>query len=174
MSLAAFFTAETRQACIDRLDRRIHLFWARKSSRAFDPAHKRGGPEVVATLLCDGCHRISNGWFTRLRVHALRPVSMDAGNGAQGLRKAQRTHVYPPKLEDRIFTGFATSCPSMVPPFDIFKRQPGGGVRWLEVVADLEVAKLRVKELVECVPGEYFIFSLASGRRFDVRRDDVA
>jgi hypothetical protein len=26
---------------------------------------------------------------------------------------------------------------------------------------------------VEWVPGEYFIFSLASGRRFDVRRDDV-
>jgi hypothetical protein len=29
-----------------------------------------------------------------LRVYALRPVSMDAGNGAQGLRKAQRTHVF--------------------------------------------------------------------------------
>jgi hypothetical protein len=40
------------------------------------------------------------------------------------------------------------------------------------VVADLEAAKLRVKE-VECVPGEYFIFSLASGRRLDVKRDDV-
>jgi hypothetical protein len=59
----------------------------------------------------------------------------------------------------------------MVPPFDIFKRQPGGSVRWLEVVADLEAAKLRVKELVEYVPGEYFIFSLASGRRLDVKRD---
>ena len=58
----------------------------------------------------------------------------------------------------------------MVSPFDIFKRQPGGSVRWLEVVADLEAAKLRVKELVEYVPGEYFIFSLASGRRFDVIR----
>jgi hypothetical protein len=59
----------------------------------------------------------------------------------------------------------------MVPPFDIFKRQPGGSVRWLEVAADLDAAKLRVKELVECVPGEYFIFSLASGRRLDVKRD---
>jgi hypothetical protein len=61
----------------------------------------------------------------------------------------------------------------MVPPFDIFKRQPGGSVRWVEVVADLEAANLRVKELVECVPGEYFIFSLESGRRLDVKRDDV-
>ena len=70
-------------------------------------------------------------------------------------KKAERTH------------------PSMVPPFDIFRRQPGGSVRWLEVVADLEAAKLRVKELEECVPGEYFIFSLASGRRLDVKRDEV-
>ncbi len=61
----------------------------------------------------------------------------------------------------------------MVPPFDIFKRQPGGSVRWLEVVADLEAAKLRVKELVDCVPGEYFIFSLASGHRLDAKRNDV-
>ena len=131
------------------------------------------GSDGASTYLCDGCRRISSGWFTRLRVHALRPVSIDAGNGAQGLRKAQRTHVYQPKPGGRVFTGFATSHPSMVPPFDIFKRQPGGGVRWLEVVADPEAAKLRVKELVECVPGEYFIFSLASGRRFDLRRDDV-
>jgi hypothetical protein len=61
----------------------------------------------------------------------------------------------------------------MVPPFDIFKRQSGGSVRWIEVVAELEAAKLRVKELVECVPGEYFIFSLVSGRRLDVKRDEV-
>jgi hypothetical protein len=61
----------------------------------------------------------------------------------------------------------------MMPPFDIFKRQPGGGVRWLEVVADLEAAKHRVKELVECVPGEYFIFSLASGRRLDAKCDEA-
>jgi hypothetical protein len=98
---------------------------------------------------------------------------MDAGNDAQGLRKAERTHVYPPKLGGRVFTGLATSRPSMVPRFDIFKRQPGGSAGWLEVVADLEAAKLWVKELVECVPGEYFIFSLASGRRLDVKRDDA-
>jgi hypothetical protein len=42
-------------------------------------------------------------------------------------------------------------------------------VRWLEVVADLEAAKLGVKKLVECVPGEYFISSLASGRRLGVK-----
>jgi hypothetical protein len=91
---------------------------------------------------------------------------MDAGNRWQELRKAERTLVF------RV-AALATSHPTMVPPFDIFKRQPGGSVRWLEVVADLEAAKLRVKELVVCVPGEYFIFSLASGRRLDVKRDDA-
>jgi hypothetical protein len=61
----------------------------------------------------------------------------------------------------------------MVPPFDIFKRQGGGSVRWLGVATDLEAAKLRIKELTESAPGEYFIFSLATGRRLNVRLDDV-
>jgi len=61
----------------------------------------------------------------------------------------------------------------MVPPFHIFKRQGGGRVRWLGVVTDLEAAKLRVKELAESIPGEYFIFSLATGRRLDIKRNDV-
>jgi hypothetical protein len=57
----------------------------------------------------------------------------------------------------------------MVPPFDIFKRQGGGSVRWLGVVTDLEAAKLRVRELAESIPGEYFIFSLATGHRLDIK-----
>jgi hypothetical protein len=61
----------------------------------------------------------------------------------------------------------------MVPPFDIFKRQGGGSVRWLGIATDLEAAKLRVKELTESTPGEYFIFSLATGHRLTVRLDDV-
>jgi hypothetical protein len=62
---------------------------------------------------------------------------------------------------------------AMVPPFDIFKRQGGGSVRWLGVATDLEAAKLWVKELTESAPGEYFIFSLATGHRLTVRLDDV-
>jgi hypothetical protein len=61
----------------------------------------------------------------------------------------------------------------MVPPFDIFKRQKGGSVRWIEEAADLEGAKLRVKELAESAPGEYLIFSLAAGRRLDLNRDEL-
>jgi hypothetical protein len=61
----------------------------------------------------------------------------------------------------------------MVPPFDIFKRQGGGSVRWLGIATDLEAAKQRVKELTQSAPGEYFIFSLATGHRLNVRLDDV-
>jgi hypothetical protein len=61
----------------------------------------------------------------------------------------------------------------MVPPFDIFKRQGGGSVRWLGVATDLEAAKLRVKELIKSAPGEYFIFSLATGRRLNIKLDNV-
>ena len=61
----------------------------------------------------------------------------------------------------------------MVPPFDIFKRQGGGSVRWLGIATDLEAAKLRVKELTQSAPGEYFIFSLATGHRFTVSLDGV-
>ncbi len=61
----------------------------------------------------------------------------------------------------------------MVPPFDIFKRQGGGSVRWLGVLTDLEAAKERVKELAKSIPGEYFIFSLASGHRLDIKPDDL-
>jgi hypothetical protein len=61
----------------------------------------------------------------------------------------------------------------MEPPFDIFKRQGGGSVRWLGVVTDLEAAKVRVKELAESIPGQYFIFSLATGHRLDVKPDDL-
>ncbi len=61
----------------------------------------------------------------------------------------------------------------MIPPFDIFKRLGGGSVRWLGVVADLEAAKVHIKELAASIPGEYFIFSLATGRRLDIKPDDV-
>ena len=57
----------------------------------------------------------------------------------------------------------------MLPEFYIFKKQARGSARWLEVVSDLEAAKLRVKELAESMPGDYFfVFSLEAGRRLDL------
>ena len=46
-------------------------------------------------------------------------------------------------------------------------------MRWLGVATDFEAAKLRIKELTESAPGEYFIFSLATGRRLNVRLDEI-
>jgi hypothetical protein len=62
----------------------------------------------------------------------------------------------------------------MVPPFDIFKRQRGGSVRWFGVAVDFEAAKARVQELEASDPGEYFIFSLATGHRVFVNSDNPA
>jgi hypothetical protein len=44
----------------------------------------------------------------------------------------------------------------MLPEFYIFKKQTRGSARWLEVVSDLEAAKLRVQELAEPVPGDFY------------------
>jgi hypothetical protein len=56
----------------------------------------------------------------------------------------------------------------MLAEFYIFKKQAGAGARWLEVVSDLEAAKLRLKELAKSVPGYYFIFSIEVGHRLDL------
>jgi len=87
-------------SCVADFDRYEELSWPRGSKKTKKPVST--GSDGASTYLCDGCHRISSGWFTLLRVHALRPGSMDAGNGAQGLRKAERTHVI------RVFTDLAT------------------------------------------------------------------
>lgn len=44
-------------------------------------------------------------------------------------------------------------------------------MRWLGVVPDLEAAKEQVKELAASTPGEYFIFSLATGHRLFIKPD---
>jgi hypothetical protein len=62
----------------------------------------------------------------------------------------------------------------MVPPFDIFERQAGGSARWVGIAVDLEAATQRIKELAESEPGQYFIFSLATGHRLDVKAESLA
>jgi hypothetical protein len=44
-------------------------------------------------------------------------------------------------------------------PYDIFRKDLLGTPVWMEAVEDIETAKLRMKELVERSPGEYFVFS---------------
>jgi hypothetical protein len=53
----------------------------------------------------------------------------------------------------------------MLPPsFDIFRRDAGGHLVWVEAVQDLETAKSRVIELSATAPGQYAVFSQRSGR----------
>jgi hypothetical protein len=44
------------------------------------------------------------------------------------------------------------------PHLDILKREPDGNFVWLEAAGDLKLAKMRLEELAERHPGEYFVF----------------
>ena len=44
-------------------------------------------------------------------------------------------------------------------PFDIFRKDLLGTPVWMETVEDIETAKLRVQELLNRSPGEYFVLS---------------
>ena len=56
----------------------------------------------------------------------------------------------------------------MIPPFDIFKVE-SSGPRWMEVAADLERAKARVKILATSSPGEYVIANQKTGEKISIQ-----
>lgn len=47
--------------------------------------------------------------------------------------------------------------------YDIFRRFPGGPM-WVETVQDLEDAKMRLANLIESRPGDYFAFDASSAK----------
>ena len=47
--------------------------------------------------------------------------------------------------------------------YDIFRRFPGGPM-WVETVQDLEDAKMRLANLIESRPGDYFVFDASSAK----------
>jgi hypothetical protein len=54
--------------------------------------------------------------------------------------------------------------------FDIFRTDSEGkNVIWIESAGSLELAKQRVKEFCDSMPGDYLIFSKPSGQRTVVR-----
>jgi len=59
----------------------------------------------------------------------------------------------------------------MIAPFDLFRTEADGSVKWLGVCADLDAAKVRVVELSVALPGEYFIFSQTTERRLFIKPD---
>jgi hypothetical protein len=56
----------------------------------------------------------------------------------------------------------------MLPPFDLFKQEPNGTLRWLGAMPDVETGKAKAQELMRSTPGEYFVFSQTTGNKFHV------
>lgn len=48
------------------------------------------------------------------------------------------------------------------PPYDLFRIEADGQMRWLEAVSALEVAKARIQILGATAPGRYLVFSQAT------------
>jgi hypothetical protein len=59
----------------------------------------------------------------------------------------------------------------MLAPFDLFRTEADGSVKWLGVCLDVDAAKARVLELSTVIPGVYFIFSQTTGRRLFIKPD---
>jgi len=53
----------------------------------------------------------------------------------------------------------------MVAPFDVFKHEPDGSLRWCGAFPDLEAAKDEVRELLVSSPGKYLILSQSTGEK---------
>ena len=59
----------------------------------------------------------------------------------------------------------------MIAPFDLFRTEADGSVKWLGVCVDMNAAKARVLELSTALPGEYFIFSQTTEKRLFIKSD---
>jgi len=58
----------------------------------------------------------------------------------------------------------------MLEPFDIFKMEQNGSVRWVRAITDLERAKLCVqKVLAVTAPADYLILNQRSGERIIIK-----
>ena len=53
----------------------------------------------------------------------------------------------------------------MIPPFDIFRKDPTGNLIWMEATRTLEDAKARIQELAASCPSEYVVFNQITGTK---------
>jgi hypothetical protein len=58
---------------------------------------------------------------------------------------------------------------AMLPPFDIFKREANGEVRWIKSVEDFKSARLAVWELMASSPDEYLIYSHRTNNHLTIK-----
>jgi hypothetical protein len=59
----------------------------------------------------------------------------------------------------------------MIPPFDIFRVATDGHLMWQAIAETLEVARLKVKTLMDAQPGDYVIYSQHTGHKMVVKAD---
>ena len=59
-------------------------------------------------------------------------------------------------------------------PLDIFKLENDGSIVWKGTAETLEIAKLSVKMLAKTSPGDYLIFSPATGEKTVVQLKNCA
>jgi hypothetical protein len=57
----------------------------------------------------------------------------------------------------------------MLPPFDIFKREPNEEVLWVKSAETFKAARVAVQELMAASPREYIIFSHRTNNRLVVK-----
>jgi hypothetical protein len=59
----------------------------------------------------------------------------------------------------------------MIPPFDLFREEGDGTLRWLGAVADMDAAKTKARELMAHTPGKYFVYSQTTGNKIYISGD---
>jgi hypothetical protein len=59
----------------------------------------------------------------------------------------------------------------MIPPFDIFRVEHEAGLMWQAIAESLDVARLKVKMLMDEQPGDYVIRSQHTGHKMLVKAD---
>ena len=59
----------------------------------------------------------------------------------------------------------------MIPPFDIFRVEIDGHLVWKGAAKTLDVARLRIKILIDSEPADYLIHSQQTGHKIVVKAD---
>ena len=59
----------------------------------------------------------------------------------------------------------------MIPPFDILRIETDGHLMWRGKAETLDVARLKVKMLMDEVPGNYLIYSQQTGHKMIIKAD---
>ena len=63
---------------------------------------------------------------------------------------------------------------ALVRPLDVFRIQPGGGVRWIGTVEDMEAARALVKTEATKGSGDFLVVNIETGDRTEIKVDPAA